>query len=192
MILAKGFVGTTMAKKKSVESVSKELERMNTGLSKAFSKVKEELSEHLDSINQNTGEFESVHQRITTLEFMFEKLVERVDELTMQKKPETFSPEQFDVTLTLREQEMFVILYTSTDELSALQIAKYLGLTEELVHSHIYKLIAKGIPVIKQFVDDATLKYSLDKVFKDLQARKNLIHINSDVLDEFNLQREVF
>jgi DNA-directed RNA polymerase specialized sigma subunit len=165
---------------------------MNVGLSMAFSKVKEELSEHLEAINQNTGEFESVHQRINTLEVMFEKLVERVDELTMNSKPETFSVEDFNVSLSLREQEMFVILYTATKELSANEIAKYLGLTDELVHTHIYKLIAKGIPVLKQFVNDAVLKYSLDKVFKDLQARKNLIQINSDVLEEFNLQKEVF
>lgn len=178
-------------KKTSAENLSKELKSINTGVAAAFSRVKEELSEHLDAINQNTSEFESVHQRITTLEVMFEKLVERVDELTMQSKPDVFTEDSFNVNLSLREQEMFVILYTSTKELSAKQIAKYLGLTEELVHTHIYKLISKGVPIIKQFVDDATLKYSLDKVFKDLQARKNLIHINSDVLDDFNLQKEV-
>lgn len=179
-------------KKKAAQDLSKELKSINTGVSVAFSKVKEELSEHLESINQNTSEFESVHQRITSLETMFEKLVERVDELTMKSRPETFSSEQFDVPLTLREQEMFVILYTSTKELSAKKIAKYLGLTEELVHTHIYKLISKGIPVVKKFVDDANLLYSLDKVFKDLQARKNLVHINPEVLDEFNLQKEVY
>jgi len=179
-------------KNKEAENLSKELKSVNAGLSLAFSKVKEELSEHLDAINQNTSEFESVHQRITTLEVMFEKLVGRVDELTMKSRPETFSEKDFNVSLSLREQEMFVILYTSTDELSATQIAKYLGLTEELVHSHIYKLISKGIPVIKRFVDDTVLKYSLDKVFKDFQARKNLITINPDVLDEFNLKKEVF
>ena len=178
-------------KKNAAENLSNELKSVNAGISVAFSKVKEELSEHLDAINQNTSEFESVHQRITTLEVMFEKLVERVDELTMQSRPETFYKNDFNVSLSLREQEMFVILYTSTNELSAIQIAKYLGLTEELVHSHIYKLISKGIPVIKNFLDETVLKYSLDKVFKDLQARKNLITINPDVLDEFNLQKEV-
>jgi len=179
-------------KKNTVENLSNELKSVNAGVSMAFSKVKEELSEHLDTINQNTSEFESVHQRITTLEVMFEKLVERVDELTMKSHPETFSEKDFDLSLSLREQEMFVILYTSTNELSAIQIAKYLGLTEELVHTYIYKLISKGIPVIKRFIDENVLKYSLDKVFKDLQARKNLIAINSDVLNEFNLQEESF
>ena len=181
-----------MVKNKDFENLSKELRSINAGVSAAFSQVKDELSDHLDAINQNTAEFDIVHQRITSLETMFEKIVERLDELSMTSKDVLFSESDFNVELSLREQEVFVILYTSKQLLSAKKIVKYLGLTEELVHNYIFKLISKGIPVIKQFDKDGVLLYSLDKMFKDLQARKNLIKINSEVLDEFNLKKEIY
>ena len=163
------------------------LKVMEKGIREGFSKVKNELDEHLDSINQNTAEFDNVNQRITVLEGMLDKLTERIDELVASKQPNSYT--DFNVPLTLREQEVFVVLYTSSSSLSAVNVARQLGLTDELVHTYIYKLISKGIPIMKTY-KEKELFYSLEKTFKDLQARKSLIHIDSGVLEQFSLQRE--
>lgn len=162
---------------------------MEKGVRKGFSKIKEELNEHLDSINQNTIEFEQVYQRIAMLEGMLDKLTERIDELSITNQPTTYT--NFDIPLSLREQEVFVILYTSSNPLTGQDIAKYLGLTDELIHTYVYKLISKGIPVMKHY-REKELIYSLERTFKDLQARKSLVHIDDGVLEQFSLQREKY
>lgn len=151
----------------------------------AFSKIKNELNEHLDAINQNTTEIDLTNERITFLEQMIEKLTERVDELAFSSQQQEY--ERFEVALNLREQEVFVVLYTTNEPLSAQAIAQYLGLTDELVHLTVHQLIAHGIPVVKSS-QETLVTYTLDKKFKDIQAQKQLVSINEDVLAQFNLQ----
>ena len=157
------------------------------GVSFAFNKVKSELNEHLDAINQNTLEMNSMQQYIVELESKIEKLSERIDMLMTQSSPsENYD---FDAVLSLREQEVFIALYTADSKKTALQIAHYLGLTDELIHNYMYKLISKGIPVQKKFSDDSgELHYILDPHFKDLQARKNLVEISDSVLQDMNVK----
>jgi len=158
---------------------------MQKGLAAGFGKVREELSEHLDSINQNTAEIDGVHQRFNQLEQMIDKLTERIDELAFSNTSQA-TLENFDVPLSLREQEVFVALYTSAEALPPHVIAQYLGLTDELVLTFLHKLISKGIPILKEYQDNI-LVFALDKNFKDLQARKQLVTINEEVLTQFNL-----
>ena len=157
------------------------------GVSFAFNKVKSELNDHLDTINQNTSEMNSMQQYIVELESKIEKLSERIDMLMTANSFD--SSYEFNETLSLREQEVFIALYTADAKKSAIQIAQYLGLTDELIHNYMYKLISKGIPVQKKFSDDSgELHYILDPHFKDLQARKNLVEINESVLQEMNVK----
>ena len=164
---------------------AKGVKRLDKAVATSFDRVREELLEHLDSINQNTAELDSVDQRIMLLEQMIDKLTERVDELAFSSTTTT-SMEQFDVRLSLREQEVFVALYMSAEPLAPYSIAHYLGLTEELILAFVQKLISKGIPIHKKYQDNV-LVYYLDKQFKDLQARKQLVTINDEVLEQFNL-----
>lgn len=157
------------------------------GVSFAFNKVKSELNDHLDTINQNTSEINSMQQYIVELESKIEKLSERIDTLMSENSFE--QNYEFNEMLSLREQEVFIALYTADTKKSAIQIAQYLGLTDELIHNYIYKIISKGIPIQKKFSDDSgELHYVLDPHFKDLQARKNLVEINESVLQEMNVK----
>jgi hypothetical protein len=171
---------------KAVKEMQQEIDGMHLGISAAFTQVKEELSDHLDTINQNTAEFEVVSQRMDQLEGMIEKLAERLDVLSAPKvmqKEET-------IKLSLREQEFFLALYTSTESYSASEFARYLSLTEELVHALAHKLINKGIPVLKETDEIGRLCYHLDNDFKELQAKQNMIPVDARVLEQFSQKED--
>ncbi|MFP4645392.1 MAG: hypothetical protein ACLFNB_01990, partial [Candidatus Woesearchaeota archaeon] len=92
--------------------------------------------------------------------------------------------DDLSVSLTIREQEVFLILYTANKGLELAEMAKYLGLTEDLIQSYILKLISKGVPVKKYRSESEHFTYALDKTFKDIQARKNIVPIDDRVLHE--------
>src|SRR3989338_2699857 len=62
------------------------LTSMDQQLRIAFSKVKEEFEEHLDSINQNADETQQNYEFLIELENKLEKLNSRVDDLQMLMK----------------------------------------------------------------------------------------------------------
>lgn len=152
---------------------------MQTGLKLSFNKIKGELDVHLDSINQNTSEIQTIYDYLQDLDLKIEKLNERIDELNMYVGPK-LTEEQLSVDLTHREQEVFVILYAQEDKITAKDIARKLGFTDEMVNRYVYNLITKGIPVLKQYDGDAVFLY-LDLKFKNLQAKKNILKIDESI-----------
>lgn len=161
----------------------KEFKEIHSVLKVSFSKIKTEMTEHLDAINQNTTEISSLYGHLSEIETKLDKLSERIDELTLTQ-PHSIK-EDFDIKLSVREEELFLALYIATKPLSPKEIAKELGLTEELVNQYTYKLVSKGIPIKQQTINETTF-ISLDKTFKHLQAKKNLIQVNDKILEQFS------
>ncbi len=155
------------------------MDSLKQGLKLAFSDIKTEFNEHLETINQNTSEIQAVYEYVAEVEGKIDKLSERLDELQMALNPD-MSYDQFDVELTHREQETFMVLYAERELLSSQEIARRLGFTEEMVNRYVFNLISKGIPVIRDY-DNGVLTLRLDNRFKDLQARKNVLKINESV-----------
>jgi len=83
---------------------------------------------------------------------------------------------KLDIQLTHREQEVFMTLYLNK-ELSLKDLARRLGFTEDMVNMYLLNILAKGVPIKRELVDDL-LVFSLDSEFKDLQARRNVLEIN--------------
>ena len=100
----------------------------------------------------------------------------------MQKKK---SIEKRNITLTLREQEIFLVLYTSENPSNSRQISRKLGLPEESTKNYIDNIISKGVPVIKRYVNGEIL-YVLDAEFKNLQAKENILSINEAIAKQFS------
>ena len=73
----------------------------------AFLKVKEELDEHLEAINENTTENKTTYNRLRVLEDKVDKLSEKMDKILAhfgEKKT-------YDIAeLSLREQEIFIAI----------------------------------------------------------------------------------
>jgi DNA-binding NarL/FixJ family response regulator len=154
-----------------------EVSLMAQAIRKAFRAMKAELDEHLDAINQNTSEIQANQGLLSELEAKMDKLAERLDELEFLVNPDKFR--KMDVRLTPREQEVFMTLYINK-ELSSSQIAKRLGFTEEMVNAYIFNLLSKGVPVKRELADDLVV-FSLESDFKELQARRNVLDIDSRI-----------
>ncbi|MFH1174527.1 MAG: hypothetical protein V1725_05295 [archaeon] len=163
------------------------LEKMDDGIRRAFSKVKEELDQHLDSINENTQEIDYVQDQLAELEKKIDKLAERMDELSLQLNPH-FST--LNITLTHREQEVFLVVYASEAKLTAADVARKLGLTEDMVNNAVYNITAKGVPLLKQLIDEKIYLY-LDPQFKALQARNKLVKVDEGVVKHIREERTV-
>ncbi len=169
-------------KKNSFKELDKKL-RM------AFSAIKEEMNDHLDAINENTAEIQANYNYIKELEEKLEKLNNKIDEVFLLLGKYELPSKNFvsDYELTIREQEIFVVLYTNNDQtpLSCKEIARKTGLTEELVMENIENLIKKGIPVLKNY-EGQHLKFNLDPYFRQLQTKQNVVQLRRDVVSQLS------
>ena len=155
---------------------------LNLRLKKAFSMIKNEFSEHLTSINQNTNEIQSNYEYIYELNSKIEKLAERVDEISVYLGLSKQSKDYEIKPLTRREQEVFLVLYTLKEESSMTYsiIARRLALTESLVQTYVSNIIAKGVPIVKKYVNNR-VHLSIDYNFKVLQAKENVAGIHKKI-----------
>lgn len=162
---------------------------IHTRLKGSFSKIKEELDDYRECLNQNTNEIQSNYEYICRLDAKIDKLAERLDELTMvvqQSKEPCEQKEQFSVsTLTRKEQEIFMAIYVSDNGASYAEIARKAGLTENLVVCYATNLIAKGVPLIKQYLANGVRLY-IDENFRQVQAKQNILKINESVAQSIN------
>jgi len=152
-------------------------------ISSSLKEAKDELDEHLMSINQNTNEIQTNYEYLCELDSKIEKLKERIDEITMflgLSRPK----QQYKVSpLTKSEKEVFLVLYTKGEEkgyLTYKEIAKCLAQSENLVMNYITNLIEKGIPIIKKYANNKVY-IKLDPSFKGLQAKENIVGIDETI-----------
>ena len=158
-----------------VKKLKSEMKEVKKDLKKNLTSVRNEFEDHLESINENTNEIQSNYEFLCELDNKIEKLNERIDKIQflLEGKKES----NYEVMpLTRREQEIFVVLYTSDDFLSYSDVAKKTSLTFSLVQAYISNIIAKGIPILKKYIQNKVFLY-LDPVFKNLQAEKYLVEI---------------
>ncbi len=158
---------------------------LNRNLREAFSKIKEEFGDHLEAINENTNEINANYEYLLEIDMKIEKLNENIEELYMmlsENKKKKYTKDSFkQIYLTLREQEIFTLLYARNGDLIELkELSRTLGLTDEMIDKSIAGMIIKGIPIIKRYVEDKVYLV-LDEEFRNLQAREKVIQI-SDVV----------
>lgn len=171
-----------------IKNMFKSGKAMNNGfareekLKEAFSRIKEEMGDHLEAINENTNELNSTNEYVAQLEEMINKLSERLDdaelkiaELSGKKAVDADSLK--NIVLTAKEEEIFLLLYSRTGDLMDYrEISKITGLTEELAIKNVASMTAKGIPVVKKYFEDKMLLI-LDPDFRNLQAKENIIKL---------------
>lgn len=155
-------------------------------LKKALAETRLELDDHRESINQNTDEIQACYDYLAEIDAKLEKFSERLDMLQARLDPVP----QHNISLSRREQEVFIHLYSEDDPLHGLELARRLGFTEEMVSSHIQCMLQKGVPVLRSLVG-GSVQYSLDLRFKDLQARRNVLNI-SPTLSQQVLQEKLY
>ena len=153
----------------------------------SFKKIRTEMDDHLDAINENTNELVSVADYIAELEAKIVKLGERLDEAEMKisdlKKNRTDDIKEEkhfqNIILSAREEEIFLLLYSRNGNLlDYREISKSIGITEEMARKYVSGIIGKGIPIIKKYFENKTFLV-LDSDFRNLQAKENIIKFKS-------------
>ena len=150
-------------------------------LSVVLSCMREELDDHRLAINENTDELVATNEFMNEVSRRLDKLAERLDEITLLIKGKK-DEKKFEIQpLTDKEKEIFHALYVLTESqpyASYEQISRKTLLTKNIVMDHVTRMLQKGVPVLKK-LDGTTVFLKLDPEFKQLQAKQNIVGLNS-------------
>jgi len=154
--------------------------------------VKKELDDHLEALNGNTSEIQTSFECINEINDKVEKLAERIEgiEIFLQQHSNfTIIEKSFEVRpLTRTEQNVFLVIYALEDEkglVSCHDISRKTGLTSYIVSEYISRLVDKGIPLMKKYVNNIPY-IRLNPEFKRMQAKENILCIDTAQKELFN------
>jgi len=159
--------------------------RKDINLKEPIKQLKNELDGHLEAINENTAEIQESYGCMNEINDKLEKLSERFErmELFLQSHSNFIVEDKiFEVLpLTKTEQHVFLVIYALEDEkglVSHTDISRKTGLPSYVVSEYITRLVQKGVPLIRKFVNNIPyLKLNPD--FKRLQAKENILMIDT-------------
>lgn len=136
--------------------------------------IKAALEEHLSSINDNTTEIQVLFDFLQDVERKVDGVSQRLDQLQVAQGtsvPQSIRP------LYHEEKEIFLVMYTEEAPLTIEEISRKAGQSSAAVMECIAALSRKGIPVQRVFANDQFF-FSLDKQFKERQARENIVNLS--------------
>jgi len=116
--------------------------------------VREELDDHLDTLNQNTTDINSLYEYLSELDVKMERLTERLDALQALLLAQT--PVVKKQRLLPREEEVCSVLLSATEPLTSLEIGRRVGLTADVVAQTLFCLKQKGVEIVARVVEGET------------------------------------
>lgn len=148
----------------------KEVTVLKKGVKDAFQKVQEESEEHLDSINENTNEIQSLQEVCSELDNKIEKIDERMDEIQIalenagifKKRKHNFASQ---IKLTKSETEIYDFLIGTEDEKTYRDISHNSGFDQESIKTILSNLVEKGVPIVQKFINNCAY-IDVDQEFK--------------------------
>ena len=166
---------------------NEEIKKIKHFLKESISNINQEFEDHLDSINENTNEIQANYEFMCDLDNKINKLNEKIEEVqlilnkltgkTLELQPDHMKIEP----LSKQEQKVFLVIYTEERPISYMEISKRMHTPLTLVREYVTSLIEKGVPIQKTYVRGRPFVI-LEKSFKDLQAKKNLVNLDQQVL----------
>ena len=156
----------------------------------ALKGIREEFDDHLEGINDSTNEIEANYELLCKLESKVDRVEAQLERIQLALSSFMGSPSHLSslsqIDLDEREKEVFLVLYTASDEkpLSYKEIAAGMKESEFLVRGYITNMIEKGVPIAKRYVNDVAY-ISLESSFKDMQARENIVKLSQRTVREF-------
>ena len=144
------------------------------------SSVREELDDHRQAINENTNEVESNFEFLAEIARKVDALSERLDMLSLTMGSQKSEPLFQVASLSTKEKKVFSAIYSLTEdnpEVTYSQVAAKMCVSDELVAGYITNLMEKGVAVKKRYVG-RVVKVSLDRRFRDEQAKANLVRLD--------------
>ena len=157
------------------------VESLRDELKVAFSKIKEELDDHLDSINQNDTELRSLYEYMARLNDKVDKISQRMESMEYYRGGNmTEKKEITTIILSREEEELLALLMSNTHKKS---LTTYEIIADKMDISTVYSsnlvssLLEKGIPVVKRFLNGNVL-LELDKEFMQTQVQYNIVTLD--------------
>ncbi len=171
---------------------------INKNLKRAFNAIKEEFEDHLNAINENTGEIQANYEFMCRLDSKIDKLNEKIEEIQFFMKNVTEEDDDKqelqksllykNIFLTNKEKEVFLAIYTLAEEKGPIlynSIAKRIGISEFVAREYVTNLIEKGVPIIKKYIE-SEVYIDIEKNFKHVQAKENIIGISENMARRFS------
>lgn len=143
--------------------------------------MRDELDDHRLAINENTAEQASAYEALAELNRRMDVLQERIDELALLVKGEPVELSFKVEPLSQKEKEVFSVLYNVTESqpyASYEQLARKCLLSKEQVAAALTSMVQKGVPIVKKH-DGNVVFVTLDLVFRQVQAKKNLVGLDA-------------
>ncbi|MBI2654060.1 hypothetical protein HYX02_04580 [Candidatus Woesearchaeota archaeon] len=164
------------------------LSNVGRTIKQELAKIRHDLEEHLQTINENTNEIVANYEYICEIEAKLDRLSARIDEIQMFLESNGAAltrRSNFEVKkLSRMEQQVFLVIYTLEEEKGSItydDIAEKLGISGHLAASYVTSIIEKGVPIIKCYLNSKPF-LKLDPVFKTLQTKENILQLS---LEEF-------
>jgi len=156
----------------------------------ALQGVREEFDDHRESINDSTNEIEANYELLCKLESKVDRLQEQFEHLQLSLSTVLGnSPRPTDmemIELDEKEKEVFLVLYTASNErpLTYKEIAAAVKESEFLIRGYITNMIEKNVPISKRYINEVAY-LSLERSFKDRQAKENIVKLTQRTVREF-------
>ena len=134
------------------------------------------LEDHLQSINDNSAEIQSLFDYLQELELKMDRLSTRLDEVQIQHEhmiKKNIQP------LNHLEKQIFLVLYTEEFAMTVKDICEKTKLPSSVVQERINTIISKGVPLVRSYVDKQVY-IQIDGQFKERQAKENLVNLSLD------------
>ena len=153
----------------------------------ALDSINQEFEEHLLAINENTQEVQENYTYMIELDNKIAKLNERINDIydilsSLSGKKIRKMPRFEDIDpLSGKEKNIFLHLYTEEKPITFSDLAKKMSMPISILREHIMVMIEKGIPVQKTYKNTRPF-IMLDRKFKNLQAKKNILKIEQKIL----------
>lgn len=151
---------------------------MDEKLINNFKSIRSNLEEHLNAINENSSEIQSLFDYLQDLEIKIEKVSSRIDHIQLENS-HSCSANNFNRIRPLNniEKKIFLTLYTEELPLNFQQISNNSKVSPIIVQEAISSLIHKGIPIVRSFFNKQMF-LQLDSKFKERQAKENLVNLS--------------
>lgn len=148
-----------------------------------FLNLKEEMDDHLQSINENTNEIEIQNNFICEIDNRMTKMEEKMDELHFLLK-QMVTKARLSVELSKDEQRVFLILYTHEKFMSPEAVSTKALLEIGIVEEALTSMADKGIPIEREILG-GNVYFRMNPEFKLRQAKEQIIKIDSEVTGQY-------
>ena len=150
--------------------------------------IKQNLSEHLSAINENTSEIQGVFDYVQEVDQKIEKVAARLDKIQIDQ--EGVKEQPIVTPLNETERKVFLALYTEEKSLNSFELSEKSKVPISIVRDILTVVVQKGIPVKRSFENNQTY-YHIDPEFKEWQAKEGILNLSLNSFIEPQVQTKL-